>query len=177
MLEQLPADLQPRARLLGLTSVQATLVEDAFRRDPAALARALGHAEGARMPAAYLVSSARSICADALAKAALPVARPGRHDLEPVACRDCGDTGFVVLVRDVGVEARAGDAAPCHCATGISKQARYGTVHYAHGDYEPAVPDPTVPLISFQEYAQSEAGKNDPNLAAYTRFINPKEML
>lgn len=153
-----------------LNSAQKTLAGDAYRRDPASFERALDAAEQAPSPVAYFVSATRSICVAAMARsAAQPPARARRHDLSPVRCLDCGDTGFVVLTRDIGENAQAGDAAPCHCDTGQQKQSRYGTVHYAIGDFEPAVPDPTVQLMSFQEYAASAEGKRDPHLQEILR--------
>ncbi len=174
-MEELPNATRKRMlELQGspLTEAQREEALDAYRRNPGAFERALAGAERVAYAAPYFISAFRRINREE--KAAAP---SRRHDLDEPTCRMCGDSGFVILTRDLGPEALTGDAAPCICALGIEKQKRYGTVHYGFGDYEPAVPDPDATGLWFQEYAQTEAGKKDPHRAAYARFINePKEM-
>ncbi len=158
-----------------LTEAQREEALDAYRRNPGAFERALAGAERVAYAAPYFISAFRRINREEKAATA---AVPGRrHDLDEPTCRMCGDSGFVILTRDLGPEALTGDAAPCICDLGVAKQKQYGTVHYGLGDYEPTVPDQSVQTLWFQEYAQTEAGKEDPHRTSYARFINkPKEM-
>lgn len=165
----IPVELRARILMLSgstLTETQRALADDAYRRNPVAFERALGMAESSPRPTAYFISSIKRICIEEMAR---PVAAARRHDLDPVDCRDCADTGFVILIRDVGPEARAGDAAPCHCSAGQKKQARYGTIHYGRDDYRPVAHDSAG--ITLIEYAESDAGKADPHLPAFLKAM------
>lgn len=151
-----------RERLsVTLSDRQEQLCLGAFDRKPSAVLVMLERALSANNPGAYFFSG----CARMVDETPAP-AKPKqqRHDMAEVACNDCGDSGFVILTHDVGPDALEGDAAPCHCATGHAKMRRLGVVDYTAEDYEPVVP--AGEPISIVEYAQSEAGKNDPHLAA-----------
>lgn len=166
-MEELPVAVTKRVLALEgsrLTERQREVVLDAYRLNPGATERALGSAEAAGNPTAYFVSSVVRIAREEKKLAERSAAVRRRHDLDEPACNDCGDSGFVILTRDVGDTALAGEAAPCHCTLGIEKQRRYGTVHYTSEDYAPVVVD--GPLISLKDYAESEAGQADPHLEA-----------
>lgn len=181
----IPSELEDRIRALPgspLNEAQWTIVNDTYRRNPVSVEQTVGKAEGSERPTAYFVFTIKKISVEELNRPA-PVAL--RHDLDPVACLDCGDTGFVTLKRDLGPDAQAGDVAACHCSAGQAKLAKQnpfkgstGTpvtlpnaplIHYGMDDFEPAVPDPEAVLMSLRDYANSPAGQSDPNLEAMRR--------
>jgi hypothetical protein len=146
----------------GMTDRMLGITLDAYHRRPSHVLVLLERSVTARDPQAYFFSACSRIVDESPAP---PKPKAVRHDMDAPACRDCGDSGFVTLIRDIpGSDAFAGDAAPCHCATGVEKQKRYGTVHYGREDYEPVLPDADAALVSLREYAQSEARRTDPNL-------------
>lgn len=168
---------------LGMTMMsdrQKQLCAGAFDLKPSAVLVMLERAESANNPAAYFFGG----CAKMVDETPAPAKQVDhRHDLAEVACLDCGDTGFVILTRDVGPDALAGDAAACHCATGQHKlhkqdpkKGSTGTrvnlpnlpmINYSSDDFEPLVPDPSTRLVTIGEYARSEAGRNDPHLRKF----------
>jgi len=162
-MEELPNSTRKRMLELEgspLTEAQREEALDAYNLNPGAFERALAGAEKVAHAAPYFISSIRRIKQEEKTARAVPPGR--RHDLDDPECKDCGDSGFVILLRDISDYALEGDAAPCHCAAGIEKQRRYGTVHYGPDDYTPAVVE--TPRISALQYAQTPEGKADPNM-------------
>jgi hypothetical protein len=141
------------------TDAQRQTVLDAYAHDSLIFERKIGTVMQAENPTARLVWQSRRILSGPARSDAPSTVR---HDLDHPRCNDCGDSGFVELIRDVSDTALAGDAAPCHCALGITKQRRYGTVHYGADDYAPAIYD--TPRISALDYARTDAGKADPHM-------------
>lgn len=176
-------------RLGTLSEHQTSVCLDAYHRKSSYVMVAMEKAQHARAPIPYFVA----ICSRVVDETPLVKPKTQQHDLAPVGCRDCGDTGFVILTRDVGPDALAGDAAPCHCAAGMAKlhkenpwMGSTGTpvnlpsapmINYGPDDYEPLVPDATAELWSLKDYAIVEQVKGkaqrDPHLNNYLLHGGP----
>jgi hypothetical protein len=107
-------------------------------------------------------------------------------------CTFCADHGWLTLkgtVMDMGVEYERGDA-PCK-ACDLGNQLRQTNTHRQFPDYSVAEVDPASIAgygveqpLSLYEYATSDAGKADPNLApmvallkGYSEIVKPMPAL
>lgn len=148
----------PERVLRRLSVPEKEAVVMIYKQKPGTVASICQKSLTANNPHAYFTAALWATI-DRLAAEPKPVGQRKPHDA--VDCPNCADTGFVLM--------HDGDAAPCFCPLGVTKQQAYGTVHYTTDDFDPVVAGDY--RISLHEYAQSEAGRADPNLAAFRRMF------